>query len=231
LKSATEITEWISEIGSEHPAYLCPFPVSVHVRGTESPVSVLSGIGKDFVICQSCALQLHKDINDFIHLPENKKHPITFLIQSYDSTPQSELKDKIQACIQANKTMSLSQGSASLIGVRPTKIDCAMWRQELHYFIVEKLLTLGICRMDVIFKAIKDGVLHIPQSYIKSNNRMHFIHTNIMTLLDNKTIDKKFVSFIVPARTSSMGTAAETLNYIHGALVYSGFCSTLSSGE
>jgi hypothetical protein len=173
LKSATEITEWISEIGNEHPAYLCPFPVSVHVRGTESPVSVLSGIGKDFVICQPCAMQLHKDINDFINLPENKKHPITFLIQSYDSTPQSELKEKIQACIQANKMRSLSQGSASLIGVVPTKIDYALWRQELHYFIVEKLLTLGICRMDVIFKAIKDGVFSKSNIEINSGNDNH----------------------------------------------------------
>ena len=46
------------------------------------------------------------------------------------------------------------------------RIPKHLWQQELHYFIVEKLLSIGICRMDVIFKAIKDGVLHVPLSYI-----------------------------------------------------------------
>jgi hypothetical protein len=71
------------------------------------------------------------------------------------------------------------------------KIPQHLWQQELHYFIVEKLLSIGICRMDVIFKAIKEVVLHVPQSYMQPKHKKQFIKMNIFSLLDD-CIDKKF---------------------------------------
>jgi len=77
------------------------------------------------------------------------------------------------------------------------KITPTLWQQELHYFIVEKILSIGICRMDVIFKAIDDGVLHVPQSYTKGNHKKNFIKTHILSLLDD-SLDRKFIDFVVP---------------------------------
>ena len=80
-------------------------------------------------------------------------------------------------------------------------------------FIVEKLLSLGICRMEVIFKAIDNGTLHIPKSYAQLKHRKQFVKDQILSILEDNHIDKKFVSFVFPARIASMGTAGDTLNY------------------
>ena len=204
----------MEEIGTQHPVYL--FPCRVETAKS----NFLSGISKDSDVCKACSLQIHDEIKKFINMSDNKKHPITFLIQKYKSETQSKVKERIRNIIEGNREKSAtieSGGQPELID----KIPQHLWQQELHYFIVEKLLSIGICRMDVIFKAIKNGVLHVPQSYMQPKNKRQFIKKNIFSLLDD-CIDRKFVDFIVPARTYSPGT---------DALVYTGVCSTLLSGR
>ena len=173
-------------------------------------------------------MQIHEEINKFINLPENKKHPITYLIQKYDSVTQSQVKESICAIVNSNKEKS-ARIESSGISEPMDKISPVLWQQELHYFIVEKILSIGICRMDVIFKAINDGVLHVPQSYTKWNHKKNFIKTHILSLLAD-SLDRKFIDFVVPARNPSAGTDAASINYNHGALVYTGLSSTLLSG-
>jgi hypothetical protein len=212
----------VEKIGTQNPVYLFPCRVDT------AKVEILSGISKDFDVCKKCALQIHDAINNFINLPENKKHPITFLIQKYKSVTQFKVKERIHDIINVNKGRSAEKESGGN-PVSMERIPPPLWQQELHYFIVEKLLSIGICRMDVIFKAIKDGVLHVPLSYTTGNHKKHFIKTYILSLLVD-CIDRQYVDFVVPARKTSAGTDAETINYNQGALVYTGFCSTLLSG-
>ena len=113
--------------------------------------------------------------------------------------------------IEENKSLASMSEGLSRDALR--KIPRELWQQELHYFIVEKLLSLGICRMEVIFKAIDKGTLHTPKSYSKPNNRKQFVKDHILTILEEHQIDKKFISFVFPARIASMGTAGDTLNY------------------
>ena len=120
------------------------------------------------------------------------------------------MKEGIVAIINSNKEKIARIESGGHLESMD-KITQAMWQKELHYFIVEKLLSIGICRMDVIFKAINDGVLHVPTSYTKKNHKKNFIKKFILSLLDN-FIDPKFVDFVVPARKSSAGIDAGKIN-------------------
>jgi predicted Fe-S protein YdhL (DUF1289 family) len=213
----------VEEIGTQHPVYL--FPCRVETAKS----NFLSGISKDFDVCKACSLQIHDEIKKYINMSDNKKNPITFLIQKYKSETQSKMKDRIRNIIVGNKEKTArieSGGHPELMDKFPQRL----WQQEMHYFIVEKILSIGICRMDVIFKAIQDGVLHVPQSYTMKNNKKQFIKKYIFSLLD-EFMDRKFVDFIVPAWTASAGTDATAINYNHGALVYTGVCSTLLSGR
>jgi len=112
-------------------------------------------------------------------MSENKKHPLTFLIQKYGSTLQSDLKGEINSLIQENK--NLAPPKEKLDRDVSKKISKDLWKQELHYFIVEKLLSLGICRMEVIYKAVENGTLHTPKSYVQYKHRKQFIKDHAHT--------------------------------------------------
>ena len=102
LKSASDV--WVPQIGTQHPAYLCPFPTTVFVADKE--LEVLPGLSKDIDVCSDCALNLNVNINAFINTSENKKHPLTFLIQKYGSTLQSNVKSTIKCIIEENKSLA-----------------------------------------------------------------------------------------------------------------------------
>ena len=188
----------MEEIGTQHPVYL--FPCRVETAKS----NFLSGISKDFDVCKACSLQIHDEVNTFMNMSDNKKHPITFLIQKYKSETQSKVKERIRTIIEGNREKSARIESGGLPELMD-KIPQHLWQQELHYFIVEKLLSIGICRMDVIFKAIKEGVLHVPQSYMQPDTRNSSLRRTF-PVYSNDCIDRKFVIFIVPYAETDANT-------------------------
>ena len=90
----------MEEIGTQHPVYL--FPCRVETAKSK----FLSGISKDSDVCKACSLQIHDEINKFIYMCDNNKHPITFLIQKYKSETQSKVKERIRTIIEGNREKS-----------------------------------------------------------------------------------------------------------------------------